>query len=144
VNEKRRYATIAAVVGISASRQVLDDEKSFMEIMLGCRTNLEPLFSKIRLVGVGRAELTDFFYQMPTPLEQDEECPIDDDEEDDLPPLLLGDDRQDPIIMAEFRILYDDIESSVHTMQLIGQKVHDCPLWRPSLRLTKWPSTATR
>jgi hypothetical protein len=125
VNEKRRYATIAAVVGISASRKVPDDEKSFMEIMLGCRTNLEPLSSKIRLVGVGRAELTDFFYQMPTPLAVEEECPIDEDddeEEDDLPSLLLGEDRQDPIIMAEFRILIDDTKSSVYSMQCIGQK----------------------
>lgn len=147
VNEKRRYATIAAVVGISASQKV-PDEKSFMEIMLGCRNTVQPLSSKIRLVGVGRAELTDFFYQIPTLLEEEEECLLDDEDEDDLPPPIFADeDREDPIVMAEFRTIDDDVKSSIHSMQNIGTKGARSPLMAPVFaihEMSKYSNKVTR
>lgn len=119
-----------------------------MEIMLGCRNQVQPLSSKVRLVGVGRAELTDFFYQMPTLLEEDEECLIDDDDDDydDLPP-LIAEDREDPVVMAEFRIINDDTKSSIHSMQNIGMKGARSPLMAPVFainEMAKYSNKVTR
>jgi hypothetical protein len=65
---KRRYATLAAVVGISSTTSQTDTEWDFMErlSMVCSGTAILPFQSKIRLVGVGRAELCDFFYQLPS------------------------------------------------------------------------------
>ena len=141
----RRYATIAAVVGISASQKV-SKEKDFMEIMLGCKGSISPLASKIRLVGVGRADLTDFFYQMPTELELDDdvECSIEDLEDfDDLPP-LIEEDRQDPIVMAEFSIINDDPKSSLDSMHKIGEKGARSPQMAPVFRITEMAKFANK
>lgn len=110
-----------------------------MQIMLGCRGGIHPLSSKLRLVGVGRAKLTDFFYQMPTEIEEDEdeECEIDFDmmdfdemDFDDAPP-PIGEDRQDPIMIAEFSIVEDDAKSSLHTAAMIGTKGARSPNMAP-------------
>lgn len=63
---KGRYATIAAVVGVSADSKQIDmtDTSSFMESVTAI--GRERLVGKVRLVGVGRAVLNDFFYQTPT------------------------------------------------------------------------------
>lgn len=132
-NTKRRYATIAAVVGISASKKKVE-ERDFMEIMTACRGTISPLSSKVRLVGVGRAELTDFFYQMPTELKIDDdvECLLDDDDDDNEVPLITDfKDRQDPIVMAEFFILNDEPKSSLHSLNLIGEKGARSPNMAP-------------
>ncbi|KAI2505322.1 hypothetical protein MHU86_9122 [Fragilaria crotonensis] len=149
---KRRYATIAAVVGISASKKTVD-EMDFMEIMTQCRGTISPLRSKVRLVGVGRADLTDFFYQMPTVLEfdnDDVECLIDDDDDDEEEdPLVITDleNRQDPIVMAEFSILHDEPKSSLHSLNLIGDKGARSPNMAPVFaihEMSKFANKVTR
>ena len=157
---KRRYATIAAVVGISASKKTVD-EMDFMEIMTQCRGTVSPLRSKVRLVGVGRADLTDFFYQMPSKLELDDdvECLIDNDgndddddeeeEEEEEDQLMITDleNRQDPIIMAEFSILHDEPKSSLHSLNLIGDKGARSPNMAPVFaihEMSKFANKVTR
>lgn len=76
-----RYATIAAVVGVTTTttreRPTLDlsDSTTFMESLRQVgqqqRQTVAPWDSKIRLVGVGRALLRDFFYRMPSTVMQD-------------------------------------------------------------------------
>ena len=158
---KRRYATIAAVVGISASskaqskKQKSLEEYSFMEIVsTTCRSRISPLSSKIRLVGVGRAELIDFFYQMPTQIQVDDnvECIIEDDDEDDD-----GDDESDqprftmdlenppdPIVMAIFSILHDEPKSSINTLQQIGMKGTRSPHMAPVFAIAEMSKLANQ
>ena len=149
---KKRYATIAAVVGISASTKK-EGEQDFMEIIMGCKGAISPLRSKIRLVGVGRSELTDFFYQMPTELEFDDniECSLDNqDEEDDdgeyYDPSSVTDleDPKDPIVMAEFSILHDEPKSSLHSLQLIGSKGARSPDMAPVFAIQQMSEFANK
>lgn len=143
-----RYATLAAVVGVVEKKNKVtssidsDDNESFMESLFATNDkNLE-----VRLMGVGRAVLTDFHYQVPLALQQanmdedghlilnpsrearsqrqlgmqvDEECliPNDDDADDDERHEC---DTTDSIIMARFR-LYQDMptkatSSPVHAL----------------------------
>ena len=81
-----RYATLAAVVGISSSSKKsqgleMSDETSFMESLSQIGGVQSPLKSRVRLVGIGRANLKEFFYKMPT--KRDEGDDDDDDEHDD-------------------------------------------------------------
>lgn len=149
---KKRYATIAAVVGISASTKK-DIEQDFMEIIMGCKGTISPLRSKIRLVGVGRAELTDFFYQMPTELEFDDkvECSIDDEDEegdDGEDDYLLSttdtEDPKDPIVMAEFSILHDEPKSSLYSLHLIGNKGARSPDMAPVFAIQQMSEFANK
>lgn len=108
-----RYATIAAVVGISNSQSIeqrkspLDtsDSGSFMESVLRVGRNASPMESRIRLVGVGRAALSDFFYQVPTHVKENM------DEEGHLI-LNNPEESEGNIVMAQFRLLTDGQDRS--------------------------------
>lgn len=130
-----RYATLAAVVGISSSRKsseiTLDtsDETSFMESLRLVGPLRSPLNSCIRLVGVGRASLKEFFYKLPTNLdeegdEDDEHDQDDDDDEqyDEEDEHDEKDTKQTPIVMAEFMMLRDSSVSSSAEAGRIGDK----------------------
>jgi hypothetical protein len=150
--EIKRYATIAAVVGISPSKKkkFLEDERDFMEIMLGCKGRINPLSSRIRLVGVGRAELTDFFFQMPTALEENDlddiECNVEGLTDEDVT-ALQRENQPDPIVMAEFRILNDCAKSSIHSLARIGDKGARSPDMAPVFavnEMAKFSNKVTR
>jgi len=116
-----RYATLAAVVGITYSRNDNDasslidtnDETSFMESVMraGRRSNpnnnMDPMHSSVRLVGIGRAKLTSYFYTAPTDLDMEITHDDDDDDDDDVEN-EYDDDVDTPIVMAEFQLLKDD------------------------------------
>jgi len=133
-----RYATLVAVVGVvgkKKSKESLnidtDDNESFMESLFATCDSQD---QEVRLMGIGRAILTDFHYQVPLALQQanmdeeghlildpsrearsqqqllfprfNEECEIPNDDEDD------DDERHecdttDSIIMARFRLYQD-------------------------------------
>eukprot|EP00541_Cyclophora_tenuis_P004638 CAMPEP_0116556084 /NCGR_PEP_ID=MMETSP0397-20121206/8500_1 /TAXON_ID=216820 /ORGANISM="Cyclophora tenuis, Strain ECT3854" /LENGTH=275 /DNA_ID=CAMNT_0004081415 /DNA_START=94 /DNA_END=921 /DNA_ORIENTATION=- len=67
------------------------------------------LSSRVRLVGVGRAYLAEFFYKLPTP---------EDSDEDSEEPLS----RQTPIVMAEFHMLSDSAKATQASLANIGNK----------------------
>jgi len=153
VSELRRYATLAAVVGISdfstSHQQGLDmtDESSFMESLALIGSARSPLRSQIRLVGVGRANLKSFFYKARSAngknsgskhgedrldtrtsrshsqLEDGEYRHEDDDD---------GDERDIPITMAEFTLIRDVPISSTAIESQLGNKgarsVHCSPV----------------
>eukprot|EP00977_Amphora_coffeiformis_P019308 scaffold7149_cov196-Amphora_coffeaeformis.AAC.3 len=90
-----RYATLAAVVGMTTTlggtatglqQQQLDltDTVSFSEsLQTVTRQGVAPWESKIRLVGVGRALVKDFFYRIPADAINDDDD--DDDDEGHIP-----------------------------------------------------------
>jgi hypothetical protein len=138
-----RYATIAAVVGMTTSvagtaegqhTKTLDmtDVRSFQKsLRLVGRDSVSPWESKVRLVGVGRATLRDFFYRIPSRHAADnvdeegyvqkvkssspviescrnEDMDDDDEEEDDDE----DDDLQMNLVMAHFQVVTDGLSSS--------------------------------
>lgn len=140
VSQLGRYATLAAVVGISdssATKQGLDmtDESSFMESLSLIGTARSPLRSRIRLVGVGRASLKEFFYKARSVNESNGSLHVDDrldmstcrshsqledeeyheDDED-------KDEREVPITMAEFALIRDAPISSTANESQLGNK----------------------
>jgi hypothetical protein len=145
-----RYATIAAVVGISSNNnnmidngQLLDtsDQISFMESIMRIGRSATPLNSKIRLVGIGRACLYDFFYQVPTCQQEamDEEGHLimdksgkaaaanvddddDDDEEEEETNLATN------IVMANFRLVTDLAARSEVFQNDRGRMMHASPM----------------
>ena len=132
-----RYATIAAVVGVSSNdRHKLDmrDSTSFMESLTHLQRPTTPQDGKIRLLGIGRAHIRDLFYQVPTSVqcetdndgtEEEEEYDDDDyyydaeyDDEDDEDddegchaPYRSGGTSPN-IVMAKFKLLLDGMEHS--------------------------------
>lgn len=134
-----RYATLAAVVGVSSAsskQQGLDmsDETSFMESLLYARTKTSPLNKRIRLVGVGRAMLKDFYYKHPL-RESGEEGSIssNDDWKKHNDQVLFDkqnlegseddeEERQTPIVMAEFAVIRDTPMSSTAIASQLGTK----------------------
>lgn len=132
-----RYATIAAVVGISSNAvtttaPIVDtsDETSFMESIMRIGRSATPLDSKIRLVGIGRAVLYDFYYQVPT-RQQDEAMDEhghlilenDGDIDDDACETNLATN----IVMADFRLLTDSAERS-YVFELPGRSAFASPV----------------
>ena len=151
-NEGGRYATIAAVVGITTNEcenenegrgytYDEDDEESFMEYMNLCPVEqaedfIVPLSSSVRLVGIGRAVLRKFSYRVPSEL-----CP-DMFDNDNVGDNDNGGDSGDvgeyidleegfnhgyedntPIVMAEFEPLVDDASVySIANPDKIGEK----------------------
>jgi len=133
-----RYATLAAVVGIRPATTTPNDtderatgpqddsEASFMEYMnlsnprddrdTDDRSKIVPLDSSVRLVGIGRAKILDYFYRVPTTLLPPTQlhpsttapptAEDDDDIDDDID--NAGYDDNTPIVMAEFAPLVDD------------------------------------
>ncbi len=116
-----RYATIAAVVGVSTgSIDATDDNSAFMESIAGNRAMIDT--AKVRLVGVGRAVLKEFLYQVPTRLAQimDEEghwLTSSEDDDDDEPPVH--------VIVAQFSLINDILSnpavSPTHAVTKMGR-----------------------
>lgn len=121
-----RYATIAAVVGISSSTKSIDmtDSASFMESIVIANGSKTPVDSRIRLVGIGRAVVNDFFYKVPSTVAEtmmDEDGYMLLDEEvtvycyEDKPEELWEEVDVEPtakIIMAKFSVLTDVDQST--------------------------------
>mmetsp|Transcript_3932 Transcript_3932/g.6013 ORF Transcript_3932/g.6013 Transcript_3932/m.6013 type:complete len:454 (+) Transcript_3932:371-1732(+) len=137
-NEGGRYATIAAVVGITTNEcenenedlYDKDDEESFMEFMNLCPVEQEddfivPLSSSVRLVGIGRAVLRKFSYRVPSELCPDITNASDNDNVGGSGSGVGGDrgvgeyidleegfnhgyEDNTPIVMAEFEPLVDN------------------------------------
>lgn len=117
--EGGRYATLAAIVGISNSKT--DDEsyneENFMDYMELCPLWEEELLSSsVRLIGVGRAVLRRFFYRIPTDLCSDEDASFEEEFEldYDVETYEIDDQKQIPIIMSDFEPLIDD--ASIYSM----------------------------
>eukprot|EP00979_Chaetoceros_neogracilis_P004579 scaffold797_cov408-Chaetoceros_neogracile.AAC.44 len=140
--EGGRYATLAAVVGITTNEiedhgYDEDDEESFMEYMNLCPVDKEedfivPLSSSVRLVGIGRAVLRKYFYRVPSELcpdpDEDSGTKYGTDEEDsdyiDLDEgFNHGYEDNTPIVMAEFEPLVDDASVySIANPDKVGEK----------------------
>lgn len=80
------------------------DDSSFMESLAAPSR----LSSRVRLVGVGRASLTEFFYKIPSS-----------SLEDDDPSKSLG---ETPVVMAEFKLISDSSRASQASLADIGTK----------------------
>lgn len=127
-----RYATIAAVVGVSSSNAdtiCTDNNSAFMESLAGA-SMVEN--AKVRLVGVGRAVLKEFMYQVPSSVAEkamDEEGHLlitehgerlvgDEDNEEDEGPVVN-------IIMAQFALVSDMLHrqavSPTHAVTNMGR-----------------------
>jgi len=132
--EGGRFATLAAVVGISTNEENNDlndedDEESFMDYMNLCPVDEEedfivPLSSSVRLVGIGRAVLRRYFYRIPSELcpEESDVLGIDTDINVDEE-LDTGYEDNTPIVMSEFEPIVDD--ASIYALadpERIGEK----------------------
>lgn len=124
----------------------MTDESSFMESLVSVgATARSPLYSKIRLVGIGRATLKDFFYRALTATRVDENgdevagsVAYDDRYEGGNPIVqdeihIDDEDPEDPpIVMAEFTIIRDSPISSTASELELGTKgarsVHRSPV----------------
>jgi len=125
-----KYATIAAVVGISSgdsTNQLQMDTSSntgFMESIIKVfqssskETLLNPLESKVRLVGIGRASLSHFHSQLPHSNIHDSR----DSDQDELP------EAPTPIIVAQFQLLYDSDARSSGFVDAFGRSRHASPV----------------
>mmetsp|Transcript_26598 Transcript_26598/g.37458 ORF Transcript_26598/g.37458 Transcript_26598/m.37458 type:complete len:549 (+) Transcript_26598:337-1983(+) len=134
-----RYATLAAVVGISSLQQQDDgldmtDESSFMESIMRASTNkkMVPLNSRIRLVGIGRAVLRDFFHKLPSEIEDQALIPKEEllhnenhGDSDD------NDDNYNNIVMAKFIMLTDTSHFSSASFDKVGIKGARSPNMSP-------------
>ena len=152
----RRYATLAAVVGAVVQQQqqqqqrgggarrgttvidAVDDNESFMEWLSAPGETLRG----VRLMGVGRAVLSDFHYEVPLSVQRDrvdeegnlrldpsrthqaraallrEECIVSDDDDDGQD----DDECFDRIVMARFRLHADAVgrSSQAHSLSAIS------------------------
>ena len=138
-----RYATLAAVVGISSRRSYkssddrrTDDEESFFESMVAPfrgRGTIDPDRSTVRLVGIGRAQLRDYFHRKGTKL--DGEVGPNTEEEDVLITETVGVlvDEEDwdgeggiaevpPVTMARFSPLVDHPVDPKASSDAVGRK----------------------
>lgn len=139
-----RYATLAAVVGITSNnnlgdsdRKRTDDEESFYESMMAPGLSgdvIRPFSSTVRLVGVGRVMLRKYFYRTPTDLihglggydtlasDADANASMNGRDNEDW-----DDDNDEvnivpPIVMATFSIIVDQPIDSSANLKLIGNK----------------------
>eukprot|EP00542_Grammatophora_oceanica_P013028 CAMPEP_0194030930 /NCGR_PEP_ID=MMETSP0009_2-20130614/4244_1 /TAXON_ID=210454 /ORGANISM="Grammatophora oceanica, Strain CCMP 410" /LENGTH=482 /DNA_ID=CAMNT_0038670969 /DNA_START=97 /DNA_END=1542 /DNA_ORIENTATION=+ len=124
-DKEGRYATLAAVIGISKPRaESSPDETPFLQSMgnLGSENYVQPEISRVRMVGVGRALLSDVFYKMPTEEEEeDDDDDYDDDEAAEVVPDVEDGERDMPIVMAEFRMLEDTLKTE-RQLDNVGEK----------------------
>lgn len=104
-----KYATIAAVVGMSKpdkSNMIdLNDASSFIESLQRIGKDTLPSERRIRLVGIGRSNLRDFSYRVPTTVQIDME-----DDEGYLKVSAYDENlqqRSENIITASFQMLRD-------------------------------------
>jgi len=95
-----RYATLAAVIGITAQNIVdnYDPDESFTKSVFDIKDAETFLGGSVRFVGIGRAVLGKVYYQVPSKIEDDLD---EEDHEDDYDEMTM------PIIMAEFKVLHD-------------------------------------
>lgn len=155
-NEGGKYATLAAIVGITHKKQPQTDDENYndngnnnddddgplLDYMGLCPVDndeqendfIVPMSSSVRLVGVGRAILRKFFYQVPSELcndddeeggdddantsfyyenqskaSEDEECDEYDEYETNINLSANGGyEDSTPIVMARFQPLVDD------------------------------------
>lgn len=128
-----RYATIAAVVGISnkngrSAKIDTSDEASFMESMnqFGTQGYVTPLTSNVRLVGVARATLGELFYKMPSMDEvettNDIQAAEEDKEEDEEEDFIDEEEDSTPIVMAQFTLLTDSTKKASNPFDSVGDK----------------------
>jgi hypothetical protein len=126
--QNSKYATIAAVVGISMSSSsnegnTLDtsSETSFIESLQQISANQKtiiPSQSKIRLVGIGRAALSGFHSCLPSSYwrafdKNQEQCSDVRGEHDGY----CEDDRETPLLIAQFSLLVDTDKRSEQARQ---------------------------
>jgi hypothetical protein len=121
-NRNTKYATIAAIVGITTSSDVNLDtssKASFMEsvqlISAKQKDSIIPSQSKIRLVGIGRAALSGFHSRLPNSYWQEFDRKQEDDE--DLDDGDYHDDRETPLLIAQFQLLVDTDQRSEQAHQ---------------------------
>jgi hypothetical protein len=111
-----RYATLAAVVGISSSESLKERHSPDDVFFVDQRTSIiKPLDSQIRLLAIGRAKVRDFFYKRPMSASSSSSSDDDDDDDDDLDGIMESwstKDQDPPIVMAEFDLLVDTNERS--------------------------------
>uniref|UniRef100_A0A7S4J5L3 Uncharacterized protein n=1 Tax=Odontella aurita TaxID=265563 RepID=A0A7S4J5L3_9STRA len=141
--ERGRYATLAAVVGISSkggnrdgtsTRSNDDAENNFADSFMRFGVDddmISPFSSTVRLVGVGRAVLRDFFYKTPTLLHPEArlgeaasggsaEWHVEDEDDEDEWDDGYADST--PIVMAEFTTLRDASTLSYGDSEKLGTK----------------------
>jgi hypothetical protein len=138
-----KYATIAAVVGISAiasnPNDIIDSSSSssFMESIMRVfqpdKNVIRPAESKIRLVGIGRAALSNFYSRLPSTYYEDQEdhngytVPQQQNQQE----TNLNNDDEDariPIIMAQFRLLTDSGKRSSAFVDQFGRSGNSSPV----------------
>jgi hypothetical protein len=137
-----KYATIAAVVGISSmavnAKGIIDSSStsSFMEsIMLVFQPDkniIRPTESKIRLVGIGRAALSDFYSQLPSIYYEDQggregNIALQQQTQQDTNLHNDDEDARIPIIMAQFRLLTDSGKRSSAFVDQFGRSGNSSP-----------------
>eukprot|EP00980_Cylindrotheca_fusiformis_P011685 scaffold2770_cov104-Cylindrotheca_fusiformis.AAC.6 len=112
----KKYATIAAIVGIQTSSDIKLDtssEAGFMEsvqlIAADHKKTIIPSESKIRLVGIGRAALSGFHSRLPNSYWQsfDSKAEGGDDEGLDDGDYHHDDERETPLLIAQFQLMVD-------------------------------------
>lgn len=101
-----RYATIAAIMGVQQLQDKDNDET------IGGSYSSFTESSSVRLYGIGRAVLCEFYNRIPSAFttaftEEDDEDDDDDDYTDDDYDYTYFSSGRAPIIMAEFELLYD-------------------------------------
>lgn len=124
-----RYATIAAVVGVSSrpSQRLEDfDPWAYVESVRSMSTrSTSQGEGRIRLVGIGRAQLKNFVYTVPAHVRtsMDEEGHIlDEDDEDYIDP-------SPNIVMAQFKLLHDGSQRSDSFQKSCGgRSAHASPV----------------
>lgn len=106
-----RYATLAAVVGMSSSQVASNCDPTDLSQTMS-KQKLLPFSSRIRLVGVGRAMLHDFYYRISMTDMDDDDDSVNDNESS-IPRMMQEDEDEDerrktPIIVASFQLLSDE------------------------------------
>ncbi|CAB9513835.1 expressed unknown protein [Seminavis robusta] len=127
-----KYATVAAVVGISSD--LGDDTSSsegFMESIMRVfrpdqKDTVRPLeSSSIRLVGIGRAALSNFYSRIPSSYYEEQQ---DEDGYLVLSEQQEHDNAKTPIMMAQFRLLTDTAERSSAFVDDFGGSARSSPV----------------
>lgn len=131
-----RYATLAAVVGISSKDwSDADSQEAFWDSIMApssCQDIIRPFSSTVRLVGVGRAKLSSFFHRTPTSLldgsggddlsASDEEISSSLGQEQSWDEEDENEGYDPPIIMAQFTPLVDGPADSRADAKTLGNK----------------------
>lgn len=134
--EYGRYATLAAIMGVSSSPSASSDSSNDLFDSSSISSTMptsEPssLFtqgsSTVRLYGIGRAILCDYYNRIPTSsLGSDDETLLDEEEDDDENGDNFSLRHATPIVMAEFELLLDNDSTppldSLPSVLFLGRK----------------------